>query len=173
MTAAARGWSMWEEIGIMPPNVLRCNFCDTTFGYLGVAPTICNKCGKPMRIPGTTFSDSPEPTTPAEVTLEDFQKIDLRVGRIVSAEPVPKSEKLLRLEVDFGDFKRQILAGVAKTFPMAVGLVGSQFVFVVNLAPRKMMGLESHGMLLAIGDDPASLSLIRPGQDVPNGSRAH
>ncbi len=171
--AAARGWSMWEEIGIMPPNLLRCVFCDTTFGYLGVPPTLCNKCGKPMQIPGTTPSDSPEPTTPVEVTFEDFQKIDLRVGRVVFAEPVPKSEKLLRMEVDFGDFKRQILAGVAKTFPFAVGLVGRQFLFAVNLAPRKMMGFESHGMLLAIGDDPASLTLIRPDQEVPNGSRGH
>lgn len=90
-----------------------------------------------------------EDTKQEIIAFEDFLKVDIRVGRIDSAERVPKSDKLLKLQVDFGELgKRQILAGIGKTYsPEAI--VGQVAPFVVNLHPRKMMGLESHGMILA------------------------
>ena len=83
----------------------------------------------------------------AQIQYDDFAKIDLRVGRVVSAEPVPKSKKLLRCQVDLGFEVRQVLAGVAEHLSPEQ-LVGKHVVVVANLAPRKMLGLESRGMLL-------------------------
>lgn len=103
------------------------------------------------------------------LTFDEFMKVDLRVGTVTTAERVPKSEKLIRMDVSFGNFKRQILAGVGRTF-QPEALVGKQFVFVVNLPPRKMMGLESHGMMLATGA-PESLVLISPSSLATDGGR--
>jgi methionyl-tRNA synthetase len=86
------------------------------------------------------------PLAPA-IAFDDFQKLDLRVGRVTLAEPVPKSKKLLRCEVDLGLERRQVLAGVAEHL-RPEELVGRHVVVVANLAPRKMLGLESQGMLL-------------------------
>lgn len=106
------------------------------------------------------------PVTPAfepilpEISYADWQKIDIRVGFVRSAERVPKSDKLLKLQVSFDGFERQILAGIGQSFtPDEV--VGNRYLFLVNLAPRKMMGLESHGMMLAAGDGPDRLSLTK------------
>ena len=94
-------------------------------------------------------SASAQPYSPlaAAVQFDDFQKLDLRIGRVLSAEPVPKSKKLLRCEVDLGFERRQMLAGVAEHLTPG-DLVGKSVVVVANLAPRKMLGLESQGMLL-------------------------
>ena len=104
------------------------------------------------------------------IDIEYFSKIKLRVARIESVEAVPKSNKLLKLQVDLGsEGKRQILAGIAKQFAPE-NLVGKEIVIVANLKPAKLMGLESHGMLLAAGD-AEPLALIQPGSHVPLGSR--
>lgn len=88
------------------------------------------------------------------ITFDDFLKVDIRAGRITSAERVPKSEKLLKFTVNFGELgTRQILAGVGKSYEPET-LVDKTAMFVVNLAPRKMMGLESHGMILAAETPP-------------------
>ncbi len=98
---------------------------------------------------------------PAEITFADFQKVDIRSGQVLSCERVPKSDKLLKLQVDFGDVlgQRQILAGVGLSHPPEA-LAMNFYLFVVNLAPRKMMGLESHGMMLASGESPDKLDLV-------------
>ncbi len=83
------------------------------------------------------------------VTFENFMKVDIRVGVIISAEPVPKSEKLLKLEVNFGDFQRTIVAGLGEKYKHMSAFVNHHALFVVNLPPRKLMGIESHGMILA------------------------
>ncbi len=84
-----------------------------------------------------------------EITYDDFTKLDIRVGTILVSEPVEDSDKLIRLEVDFGEEgKRQILSGIRKWYEPET-LVGRQLMFVINLAPRMMMGLESQGMILA------------------------
>jgi len=87
------------------------------------------------------------PDTP-QIAIDDFAKIDLRVARILVAERIPKADKLLRLEVDLGYEKRQILSGIAQWYTPEE-LIGRRIVVIANLAPRKMRGLESHGMLLA------------------------
>lgn len=108
---------------------------------------------------------------PAEIlSYGDFVKVELRFGTVQSAERVPKSDKLIKMLVNFGAQTRQILAGVGKTFEPEQ-LIGEQFLFVVNLAPRKMMGLESHGMMLATGD-PTSLVVIKPSKPVEPGAQA-
>lgn len=97
------------------------------------------------------------------VTIDEFKKIELRIGRVVEAEKVEGSEKLVKLLVDLGEEKRQIVAGVGKVY--AVGdLLGKQIVIVANLEPRKLMGLESQGMLLAAhgeNDEPVILTVER------------
>ena len=102
-------------------------------------------------------------------TFDDFMKMDLRVGKVLEAEPVPKSKKLIRTVVDLGFEKRQILAGVAQHFS-AESLVGKSVVVVANLAPRKMMGLESQGMILMAEDREGTLAVIsadsEPGSSV-------
>lgn len=84
------------------------------------------------------------------ITYEDFTKIDIRVGAIVTAEEIPKTKKLLKLSVNFGDEigVRTIVAGIAKHF-VPIDIVGSNILAVVNLAPRSIMGIESHGMIMA------------------------
>lgn len=107
------------------------------------------------------------------INYEDFSKIDVRVGTIISAENVEKSAKLLKLEVDFGELgKRQILTGIAEWYPPE-DLVGRQTTFVLNLEPRAMMGLESQGMLFALGleDDKKPIFLL-PKESVENGEGA-
>ena len=114
---------------------------------------------------------APEETPPAMVSAEDFAKVDLRVGTVVTAERVPKSDKMLKLGVDLAEeMPRVILAGIGKTFTPET-MVGQQVVVVANLPPRKMFGVESSGMVLATGGDPSTLSLVQPSTAVPAGSR--
>ena len=82
------------------------------------------------------------------ITIDDFTKVELRVAQIKVAERIPKADKLLRLEVDLGYEQRQILAGIAEHYTPE-SLIGRKIVIIANLAPRKMRGLESNGMLLA------------------------
>lgn len=132
------------------------------------------------------------------ISYDEFSKIEMKVGKILSAEPVPKSEKLLKLSVDFGIIPkpapvvleggvttpqsvenvpevrdiRQILSGIAKYFPLGVGLVGKKCMFVTNLAPRPLMGMESNGMILAVSTEDGKLSLLEPDPSIPEGTKA-
>ncbi len=116
------------------------------------------------------------PAKPAEIAaakdnivIDDFAKADLRVALILHAERVPKSDKLLRLEVDLGPLgTRQILAGIGKHYAPE-DVIGKRVVVLANLPPRKMMGLESQGMVLAAGDGSA-LSVLNPQKDMAPGS---
>ncbi len=110
------------------------------------------------------------PETP-QIAIDDFVKIDLRVARILVAERIPKADKLLRLEVDLGYEKRQILSGIAQWYTPEE-LIGRNIVVIANLAPRKMRGLESHGMLLAAshGEDGKPV-LATFGEEIALGSR--
>ena len=92
---------------------------------------------------------APPPPPPSDkITIDDFAKVELRVAQIKVAERVPKADKLLRLEVDLGYEKRQILAGIAESYEPE-SLIGRKVVIVANLAPRKLRGLESNGMIVA------------------------
>ncbi len=104
-----------------------------------------------------------------EIVFEDFAKIDFKVGTILSAEKVAKADKLLKLEVDLGFEKRTIVSGIALHFEPA-DIVGRQVVVVANLAPRKMRGIESNGMILMAEDADGKLKFINPDEAVQNGS---
>jgi len=108
---------------------------------------------------------------PQHITIDDFVKVDLRVAQILVAERVPKADKLLRLEVDLGYEKRQILAGIAQYYEPEK-LIGRKIVIVANLAPRKMRGLESNGMLLAASLSPDGAPVLAGFlEEVPLGAR--
>jgi methionyl-tRNA synthetase len=107
---------------------------------------------------------------PEHITIDDFVKVELRVAQILVAERIPKADKLLRLEVDLGYEKRQILAGIAQYYEPEK-LVGRKIVIVANLAPRKMRGLESNGMLLAASLPDGAPVLAGFLEEVPLGTR--
>jgi methionine--tRNA ligase beta chain len=103
------------------------------------------------------------------VSFEDFQKIDLRVAKIVEAEKVKGSEKLLKLVIDVGKEKRQIVAGIGK-FYKPEDLIGKEIAVLLNLEPKKIMGIESQGMLLAADVEGEPVILI-PEKEVPAGTK--
>ena len=106
------------------------------------------------------------------ITIDEFQKVELKIGRILKAENIEGSEKLLKLNVDLGEPEypegRQILSGIAKQYKPE-DLIDKQIVVVSNLEPRTMMGMESRGMILAAGDD-GQISLIIPDKEIKSGS---
>jgi methionyl-tRNA synthetase len=110
------------------------------------------------------------PADAQQISIDDVVKVDLRVAQILVAERVPKADKLLRLEVDLGYEKRQILAGIAQYYEPEK-LIGRKIVIVANLAPRKMRGLESNGMLLAASLEGGAPVLAGFLEDVPLGAR--
>jgi methionyl-tRNA synthetase len=123
---------------------------------------------QPAAAPEAPAADT---NTSPQIAIDDFVKIDLRVAQIVVAERIPKADKLLRLEVDLGYEKRQILSGIAE-FYTPEELIGRRIVIIANLAPRKMRGLESHGMLLAASEgDHGKPILATMAEDIALGSR--
>ena len=129
------------------------------------------------------------------ISFEDFKKVDMAVGQILSAEKVPETDKLLKLSVDFGLKRfsgenllsehsaepnvlgtekdiRQIVSGISLYFPECSVLVGKKCMFVTNLEPRMIKGLESQGMILAVSTEDGKFSLLEPNSDIPAGTRA-
>ncbi len=106
---------------------------------------------------------------PDVISYEDFAKLDLRIGTIVQAEDHPNADRLVVLQVDLGSERRQIIAGIRGYYETAA-LVGRQIVVVANLAPRRMRGLESQGMLLAATNEPDLCVLLTPEREVPPGT---
>ncbi len=137
------------------------------------------------------------------ISYEDFKKVEIRAGKILSAEKIPDTDKLLRLSVDFGEKApampsdvpidpanpevvaapavsqpRQIVSGIAMYFPDPSALVGKTCMFVTNLEPRTIRGLESNGMLFAVSTpagpngEPGEFSLLEPGANIPAGTMA-
>ncbi len=133
------------------------------------------------------------------ITYDDFSKVEIKVGKILSAEKVPETDKLLKLSVDFGivaaapvatvqvegepvahiemqELKkdvRQIVSGISAFFPDPQTLVGRKCMFVTNLEPRKIKGLESNGMLFAVSTPEGKFSLLEPHSEIPEGTRAY
>jgi methionyl-tRNA synthetase len=143
------------------------------------APTIAapTEAVQPQPIPDAATpppppaEGAPAPAPSPIITIDDFAKVELRVAQIKVAERIPKADKLLRLEVDLGYETRQILSGIAEHYTPQ-SLIGRKIVIIANLAPRKMRGLESNGMLLAAslgeGDKPVLAGFL---EDVPLGAR--
>ena len=127
--------------------------------------------------PETPKAEAPKPESPKPeasvsdtITFDDFTKIKLRVGRVLAASEHPNADKLLVLKVDLGDEQRQIVAGL-KAFYEPESLVGKNLIIVANLAPRKMRGLESQGMLLAAStDDHSQVIIATTDADIAPGS---
>ena len=121
--------------------------------------------------PSAAIAAPPASASPQVISIDDVIKVDLRVAQILVAERIPKADKLLRLEVDLGYEKRQILAGIAQYYEPEK-LVGRKIIIVANLAPRKMRGLESNGMLLAASLPPDGAPVLAGFlEDVPLGAR--
>lgn len=130
------------------------------------------------------------------ISFDDFQKVELTVGKILSAERVPGTEKLLKLSVDFGMKEnpssedgvlplakgesekpeeheiRQIVSGIAPYFPEPEKLLGKKCMFVTNIPPRVIKGLESNGMILAVSTEDGKFSLLEPSAEIPEGTKA-
>jgi methionyl-tRNA synthetase len=103
------------------------------------------------------------------IQFEDFTKLDLRIGKITAAEKMPKAKKLLKLTVDLGFETRTVVSGIAE-YHKAEEVVGKQVTMLVNLAPRKLRGVESEGMILMVEDADGSLKFVEPNDEVNNGS---
>ena len=107
------------------------------------------------------------------ISIEEFSKIEVKVGTVQSAERVPETDKLFRLIVDFGEAEpRQIISGIAAYVAEPATLVGRQLAFVTNLEPRTIRGLESNGMLFAVGEGD-SFAFMVPDRIIPPGTAAH
>ena len=127
-----------------------------------------------------------------KITYDDFSKVEIRVGKILSAEKIPDTDKLLKLSVDFGVVYapetpvteipeaeivpkrevRQIVSGISTYFPDPAVLIGKKCMFVTNLEPRTIKGHESNGMLFAISTNDGKFSLLEPDDSIPEGSKA-
>jgi methionyl-tRNA synthetase len=118
------------------------------------------------------------------INIEDFKKVELVVGEILSAEKIPETDKLLKLSVNLGPSSvkitegeegndiRQIVSGIALYFPDCSVLVGKKCMFVANLEPRTIKGFESNGMILAVSTEDGKFSLLEPEDDIPTGAKA-
>ncbi|HVU06467.1 MAG TPA: hypothetical protein VHE10_01615 [Candidatus Paceibacterota bacterium] len=131
------------------------------------------------------------------ISYDDFAKVEIKVGKILSAEKIPETDKLLKLSVDFGPASeqvatiaiegapvaevamtemkrdiRQIVSGISMYFPELASLVGKKCMFVTNLEPRKIKGFDSNGMLFAVSTPDGKFSLLEPQGDIPEGTRA-
>ena len=105
------------------------------------------------------------------ISIEDFDKIKLKVAEITEAVNVPKSKKLIKLSVKLDDGERQVLAGIAGSYKPEE-LIGRKIILVANLKPARLMGLESQGMVLAVENEDGNLNILTVGQNVKNGTRA-
>jgi len=122
--------------------------------------------------PKEAAASAVDEAAPSHISIDDFAKVNVNVGTVLSAERVPETDKLLRLIVDLGEAEpRQIVSGIAGYTEPEV-LVGRQLCFVTNLAPRKIKGLESNGMLFAVGEGD-SFAFVTPDRHVPPGTGAH
>ena len=119
-------------------------------------------------------ADSSNGTNKPRISIDDFNKIEVKIGTVQSAERVPETDKLLKLSVDFNEENgpRQIVSGIVAYVGEPESLVGRQLAFVTNLEPRTLRGLESNGMLFAVGSDE-TFAFLTPDRTVPPGTSAH
>ncbi len=113
------------------------------------------------------------------ITFDEFKKVEIRAGKVLSAEKIPNTDKLLKLSVDFaekdeqGNAKpRQIVSGISAYYPDPAVLIGKTCMFVTNLEPRMIKGFESNGMLFAVSTEAGDFSLLEPNGSIPPGTLA-
>ena len=162
----------------LPENALSPDVRDSGLGGANLpgkriqkGPALFPRIERKSKAPLQPSAMEPQSTTfqKSYVSIEDFKKLDLRVGQILAAERVPKSTKLLKLQVDLGTEQRQIVAGIGTKYSPEE-LLGKKVAVVVNLKPAKLMGVESQGMILAAGDQEVQ-SLLTLLEDVPPGTK--
>jgi methionine--tRNA ligase beta chain len=107
-----------------------------------------------------------------DIPFDEFQKLDLRVGKILEANQIPGSRNLIRMIVDFGTEKRQAVAGLLQYYKPE-SLPGRKCAFILNLQKRKMMGIESQCMILAAEDTGGNVVILQPEKDIAEGSKIH
>ena len=107
-----------------------------------------------------------------EISFDEFQKLDIRIGKITEANQIPSSRNLIRMIVDFGTEKRQAVAGLLQWYKPE-DLVGKKCAFILNLQRRKMMGVESECMIFAAEDDKGNVVVLQPERDIAQGARIH
>lgn len=107
-----------------------------------------------------------------EIPFTEFQKLDLRIGKITEAKQIPSSRNLIRIMVDFRTEKRQAVAGLLQWYKPEE-LVGKKFAFILNLQKRKLMGVESQCMIFAAEDEKGNVVVLQPEKDIAEGSRIH
>jgi methionyl-tRNA synthetase len=130
-----------------------------------------NKINMETEKPAETPAAAPKPeVAPTEISIEDFAKVQLKVGRVLEAEPIEGADKLLKLQVVIGQERRQIVAGIRANYD-PIDLIGRQVVVVVNLKPAKLRGVESQGMLLAAVDENNGAILLQPEKEAPEGAK--
>lgn len=171
--------AIWEQLGIAEPLSDQRWSDAETWGWL--KPGVQTRSPKPIfpridtkKLSVTERAPVPVPTPKEEkveaqtISFDEFKMLDLRVGKVISADRVPGADKLLRLTVDIGEEQRQVVAGIAQWYAPEE-LVGRQVVVVANLAPARIRGVESRGMLLA-ADVNGTAVLLQPDKEVPAGS---
>ncbi len=156
-------WDNCGKINLLPGQQL--NPAEILFSKIedNVIEEQMNKLGKSEAPVNTEIME--------EITIDDFKKIQLRTGVVLKAEAVKKSDRLLKLEVDLGFEKRQVVAGIAQSYKPE-DLIGKNILVVANLKPAKLMGLESKGMILAVDNADGKVNLVNPGEGVLPGTRA-
>lgn len=107
-----------------------------------------------------------------EIPFEEFQKLDMRIGKVVEANQIPGSRNLIRMVVNFGTEKRQAVAGLLQWYKPE-DLVGKKYAFVLNLQRRKLMGVESQCMVLAAEDNKGNVVCLQPEKEIAEGSKIH
>ena len=144
---------------------------DPTQPVSPAVPTTPPAPAAPPTTPATSATSSTEaPAEPSRIAIDDFMKVELRVAKVLTAERVPKSNKLLKLHVDVGTEQRTLVAGIAEAYePEAI--VGRTVVIVFNLKPAKLMGIESNGMVLAASPDGGKPMLLAADPAAAPGTR--
>ena len=107
-----------------------------------------------------------------EISFKEFQKLDMRIGKVLEADQIPNSKSLIRMVVDFGEERRQAVAGLLQWYKPQ-DLIGKKCVFILNLKKRKLMGVESQCMVLAAEDDEGNATVLLPEKDIVEGSKIH
>src|SRR5436190_8691552 len=136
----------------------------------GSGQASANQAGAPVAPASSNAGASSATPQPSTITYEDFAKVQFRVATVLEAKPAPKGDRLLVLQIDLGNEKRQILAGI-RQHVTPEQMVGRQIIVVANLAPRQMMGLTSQGMLLAATDAGGKVVVVSPSEQVAPGSK--
>lgn len=104
------------------------------------------------------------------ISFKEFQRLDLRIGKVIAAEKIEGSKNLIKMQVDFGSEQRQSVAGLAQYYKPEQ-LIDNKYMFILNLEPKKMMGIESQCMIFAAEDGKGNIVLMRPEKDVEVGSK--